>query len=234
MVKGRPRSGDARLTRSRQDYLKALNALAPAGETVTTSQLASRLGVAPPSVTSMLRLLAREKLIVYTPRGGARLSAEGRRLALDLVRRHRILETFLEQVLGLDWSEVHEDAEVLEHHISDRVLDAIDRLVGHPSEDPHGHVIPDRQGRMRQRALAPLASLAAGARGTVREIRDDDRARMARWKQIGLVPGAEVKVRARQELEDVYEIEVGGRRLVSGSEGLEGVLVETSARRKPA
>src|SRR5881397_1560484 len=101
----------------------------------------------------MLARLAAERLVAHTPRAGASLTARGRRVALAMVRRHRILETFLVRVLGLDWSEVHADAEVLEHHISERVLAAIDRLIGHPHEDPHGHPIPDRAGRMRRRAL---------------------------------------------------------------------------------
>jgi DtxR family transcriptional regulator, Mn-dependent transcriptional regulator len=219
------RAANAPLTRSKQDYLKALFTLG--GEhTVATSSLAARLGVSAPSVTSMLRKLAAERLIAYTPRGGARLTDSGRRQALALIRRHRILETFLVRVLGFDWSEVHADAEILEHHISDRVLDAIDRLVGHPAEDPHGHVIPDAQGRMRRRALSPLAELDAGARATVREIRDADGRRMAHWKQVGLVPGASVRMREVRAIDDVYEVEVGGRRFVTGSEGLEGVMVE--------
>jgi len=219
-------------TRARQDYVKALFSLGGEGEVISTSQLAARLAVSMPSATNMLRRLAKDGLVVLAPGTGARLSAAGRRMALDLVRRHRILETFLQRVLGLDWSEVHEDAEVLEHHISDRVLDAIDRLVGHPSEDPHGHVIPDREGRMRKRSLAPLTSLAAGVRATVREIRDDDRARMAHWKKSGLIPGAEVRMHEVRGVEDIFEIEVAGRRMLSGSEGLEGVLVETHARRR--
>jgi DtxR family Mn-dependent transcriptional regulator len=129
-------------------------------------------------------------------------------------------------VLGLDWAEVHEDAEVLEHHISDRVLEAIDRLVGHPDEDPHGHPIPDASGRMRRRSLAPLAELGRGARAVVREIRDADGRRMARWKNSGLVPGAEVSVTDANALDDVFVLDVGGRKLVTGSEGLSGVLVE--------
>jgi len=148
-----------------------------------------------------------------------------------MVRRHRILETFLVRVLGLDWSEVHDDAEVLEHHISDRVLDAIDRLIGHPDEDPHGHVIPDRLGRVRRRALVPLASLARGMRARVREIHDADTDRMARWKQAGLVPGAAVRVREVHALDDVYEIDVEGRPLTIGSEGLAGIRVEPEKRR---
>lgn len=214
------------LTRSKQDYLKALYALDPEGHSVPTSRLAHQLGVSAPSVTAMLGRLSAERLVAHAPRAGARLTARGRREALEIVRRHRILETFLVQVLGLDWSEVHEDAEVLEHHISDRVLEAIDRLVGHPDEDPHGHPIPDARGRMARRALIPLATLARGARATVREIRDADVRRMARWKEVGLVPGADVRVRDVRALEDVFELDVSGRRLVTGSEGLDGVLVQ--------
>src|SRR5438034_5521711 len=174
-----------RLSRSRADYLKAMYALDDGDRHVTMGELARRLGVRAPSVTNMLGTLAREQLVAYVPRSGARLTSAGRRQALALVRRHRILETFLVRVLGFDWSEVHEDAEVLEHHISDRVLDALDRLVGRPAEDPHGHPIPDRRGRIRRRALEPLASLPSGSRATVREIRDTDRGRLTRWKETG-------------------------------------------------
>jgi DtxR family Mn-dependent transcriptional regulator len=214
------------LTRSKQDYLKALYALAPQGEVVPTSALAARLEVSAPSVTNMLRRLKAERLVTHAPRAGARLTATGQRRALEMVRRHRILESFLVQVLGFDWSEVHEDAEILEHHVSDRVLRAMDRVAGHPQEDPHGHPIPDRRGRMRRRALRPLASLEAGERARVREIREVDARRMARWKQVGLIPGARVHMRAARTLDDLFEIDVEGRRFVSGGQGLEGVMVE--------
>jgi len=217
------------LTRSRQDYLKALYTLDQGGDPVPTSRLAARLGVSAPSVTNMLARLTAERLVKHAPRAGARLTARGRREALEMVRRHRILETFLVEVLGLDWAEVHADAEVLEHHISPRVLEAIDRLIGHPHEDPHGHPIPDREGRMRRRSLTPLAGMVRGAQGVVREIRDVDGRRMARWKSAGLVPGARVRMRDVRSMDDVFEIDVAGRRLVSGSEGLEGVMVEVGA-----
>jgi DtxR family Mn-dependent transcriptional regulator len=220
------------LSRSRQDYLKALYSLGAGGNSVSTSAIAARLAVSPPSVTVMLRRLAHEGWVRYAPREGARLNLEGRRAALAMVRRHRILETFLVKVLGFDWAEVHEDAEVLEHHISERVLDAIDRLVGHPGEDPHGHVIPDRSGRLRARVLRPLASLHAGDRAVVREIHDGDRARMARWKEIGLVPGASVEMREVRGAEDVFELRVNGRALVAGRAALEGVRVEPAHGRR--
>ena len=222
------------LSRSRQDYLKALYALGPGGENVSTSDLATRLAVSPPSVTHMLGRLDGAGLVRHQARAGARLTVRGRRQALEMVRRHRILETFLVRVLGLDWSEVHEDAEVLEHHISDRVLEAIDRLVGHPAEDPHGHPIPDRRGRVRVRRLVPLASVAAGGRAVVREIRGADARRIARWKEAGLVPGAKVAVSAVRAADGVIELAVGRRRLVMGVGGLDGLWVETTKGRSDA
>jgi len=222
MVRGATRS----VTRARQDYVKALYALGGDRVNVTTSAIAVRLQVSAPSATNMLRRLAADGLVLLAPGIGARLSAAGRRTALEMVRRHRILEAFLVRVLGLDWAVVHEDAEVLEHHVSPRVVEAIDRFMGHPAEDPHGHPIPDRRGRLPRRALVPLPSLAAGARATVRELRDVDGRRLPRWKAAGLVPGAPIRVRDVRPLDDVFEIEVAGRRLAIGSEGLAGVMVE--------
>lgn len=223
----------APLSHSRQDYVKALFDL-DAGVAVPVSALARHLGISAPSVTNMLARLAEEKWVTVHHRGAARLTHEGEREALRMVRRHRILEAFLVRVLGLDWSEVHEDAEVLEHHVSDRVLDAIDRLMEHPSEDPHGHLIPDRQGRLRRRTLIPLAKLAERSRGVVREIRDRDARRMQRWKQAGLVPGARVRMRAVHDQGEAFELEVEGQRMVAGGGTLEGVFIEpagTGARR---
>src|SRR5215471_6487801 len=158
------------VSRSRQNYLKALLQLG-AGSAVPVSALARRLGVSAPSVTNMLANLAEERLVDLGPRGAARLTASGERAALLVLRRHRLLETFLARVLELDWSEVHEDAEELEHHVSERVIDAIERFMGHPTEDPHGHPIPDRQGRLPRRALSPLAALPEGSRARVCEVR---------------------------------------------------------------
>jgi DtxR family Mn-dependent transcriptional regulator len=185
----------------------------------------------------MLGRLTKERLVKHVPRAGARLTPLGRREALAIVRRHRILETFLVRVLGVDWAEAHHDAEVLEHHVSDRVLAAIDRLIGHPDEDPHGHPIPDSRGRLRRRELIPLSRLRRGERAVVRELRDagppvrERAARMKHWQQIGLVPGAVVRMRSVRPLDDVLELQVGSHRLVTGSEGVEGVLVEL--RRSP-
>ena len=217
------------VSRSRENYLKALLQLG-AGEAVTGAVLARHLGVSPPSVSNMLARLAGESLVETGPRGAARLTPAGERAALLVLRRHRLLETFLVRVLHLDWSEVHEDAEELEHHVSDRVLDALDRFMEHPTEDPHGHPIPDRHGRLARRRLAPLAALPAGARARVREVRGGgERRRLARWKRTGLVPGAQVRMLDASE-DGVYTLEIAGRRLVSGREGLDGVMIEIAPR----
>jgi DtxR family Mn-dependent transcriptional regulator len=218
---------------SRQNYLKALLQVG-AGQAVTGAALARHLRVSAPSVSNMLARLAREDLVELGTRGAARLTAEGERAAALVLRRHRLLETFLVRVLELDWSEVHVEAEELEHHVSDHVLDAIDRFMGRPTEDPHGHPIPDRHGRVARRRLAPLAALPAGARARVREVRGgEDRARLARWKRSGLVPGATVRMLESNAAEGVFTLEVGGRRFVSGRDGLEGVMVESRAKGRP-
>ena len=220
------------VSRSRENYLKALLPLG-AGQAVTGSVLARHLGVSAPSVSNMLARLAEERLVESGPRGAARLTAAGERAAMLVLRRHRLLETFLVRVLEMDWSDVHEDAEELEHHVSDRVLDAIDRFMGHPTEDPHGHPIPDRQGHLARRRLSPLAALPAGARARVREVRGGGvRGRLARWKRSGLVPGAQVRMVEVNTADGVYTLEIGGRRVVSGREGLDGVMIETLPRNR--
>jgi DtxR family transcriptional regulator, Mn-dependent transcriptional regulator len=221
----RARPGSARLTRSREDYLKVLFELDAGTRSVAVGVLARRLSVSPPSATNMLARLAREGLLTRAARGEASLTPSGRRLAVETVRRHRLLETFLVRVLGLDWSDVHEDAEVLEHAVSDRVLAAMAAAMDYPGEDPHGHPIPDRSGRLPRRALVPLVALGAGERAVVRELEDREPRRMARWKREGLVPGSSVRL-LHADADGVFAFEVGGRRCVAGREAIDGVLVE--------
>jgi DtxR family Mn-dependent transcriptional regulator len=216
-------------TSAKEDYLKAIFQLGLKGRLVHTTELALHLGVSKPSVTAMVKRLAEAGWVDYSPRRGVRLTEEGRLATMQVVRRHRLLETFLVEVLGLDWSEVHAEAEVLEHHLSDRMVDAIDGVLGHPREDPHGHPIPDAAGRLRERALTPLGVLATGDRGTVREVRTDGAERLQRWKELGLVPGASIRMGERLELEDVMHLEIAGKAIVTGSEGVAGVFVERVA-----
>jgi len=213
-------------TPAQEDYLKAAWHLGQGGVRVTTSALAEHLGVSKPSVTAMVKRLADEGYLDYSPRQGVRLAEKGLVPTMRVVRRHRLLELFLVEVLGFDWSEVHEEADVLEHHLSDRMVAAMDRVLGHPTEDPHGHPIPDANAALDRRDLTPLGDLGTGEHGTVREVRTDVSERLRRWAELGLVPGAAVRVTERQDLEDVLHLEVDERSLVTGSEGVDGVYVE--------
>src|SRR5271170_3940973 len=142
-----------------EDYLKQLylEQLSSDADLVSTGRLASAMGVVPGTATSMVKALADSGLVSYEPRDGVRLTASGQQLALHVLRRHRLVELFLVKVLGLDWSVVHEEADELEHAISDRVLERIDELLGHPTTDPHGDPIPNTKGHVHEPRRLSLA-----------------------------------------------------------------------------
>src|SRR4051812_21483304 len=143
-----------------ENYLKTLfteQQHAGGGELVTMGTVAAAMNVTPGTATSMVKALAESGLVDYEPRGGVRLSSRGEKLALHVLRRHRLVELFLVEVLGLDWSEVDEEAEELEHAISDKVLEKIDDLLHHPRVDPHGDPIPTAKGKIAHRAMVSLS-----------------------------------------------------------------------------
>jgi DtxR family Mn-dependent transcriptional regulator len=213
-------------SRAVQDYLKAIHSLNGAEQTVSPWAIADRLGVRPPSVTGMLKRLADGGWIEYTPGDGARLTPLGITEARRVIRRHRLIELFLTRVLGLDWSEVDAEAEALEHAISPRLEQAIAAHLGEPLEDPHGHLIPTAAGDMAHRDLRPLTAFRAGQSARIREVRDDSPERLRHWQALGLTPGATVHFLRHQPLDDLYEVDVGGRVFNVGSEGLAGLLGE--------
>jgi DtxR family Mn-dependent transcriptional regulator len=209
-----------------QDYLKAIHRLGGAQKLVSPAEIATLLSVRAPSVTGMLKRLAELRYIDYEPGAGARLSPTGLSEARRVIRRHRLVETFLTRVLGLDWSEVDAEAESLEHAISARLEEAIARYLGEPLEDPHGHLIPSSDGELRDRPLQRLSDFRAGQKATIREVQDDNPARLRHWQGQGLVPGASVHIISYQELDDLFEIRVNGRIIRLGSEGLAGLRGE--------
>jgi DtxR family Mn-dependent transcriptional regulator len=217
------------LSPAREDYLKALYHLQGDSRRVPTSELARSLEVKKPSITAMLRRLRDDGLVAWEPRGGARLTRRGRAATMRVLRRHRLVETFLVQVLGLDWSEVHEEAEVLEHHLSDRMVEAIDRVLGHPTEDPHGSPIPSMNGTLAARDLVPLASLGTGEAAIVRKVDGRHPGRLLRWKELGLVPGARMEMGERSDMEEIFHVRIDGVEVVTGKPGVEGVWVERYA-----
>jgi DtxR family Mn-dependent transcriptional regulator len=209
-----------------QDYLKAIHRLGGAEHVVYPADIASVLGVKAPSVTGMLKRLAEAGWIEYTPGDGAKLNETGLREARRVIRRHRLVELFLTKVLQLDWSEVDAEAEALEHAISPRLEHALAAYLGEPLEDPHGHLIPTSTGELRHRELHRLSEFRAGQAVIVREVQDDNPARLRHWQNHGLVPGAIVRILAYQPLDDLFEIEVNGCLIRLGSEGLSGIRGE--------
>src|SRR5215211_3230796 len=161
----------------KQIYLEqqSVDAEGGADALVPMGRLAAAMGVVPGTATTMVKALSDSGLVAYEPRGGVRLTRGGEQLALHVLRRHRLVELFLVRVLGMDWSEVHDEAEELEHAISDKVLDRIDALLGHPSVDPHGDPIPSAQGKVAApRRLHSLADCPTGARLRVARVTDQD------------------------------------------------------------
>src|SRR5882724_918609 len=155
----------------KQLYLEQQNV---SEELVPMGKLASAMGVVPGTATSMVKALADSGLVAYEPRFGAKLTKGGEQLALHVLRRHRLVELFLVKVLGLDWSEVHDEAEELEHAISEKVLQRIDKLLGHPSVDPHGDPIPTAKGKVSEERLVRLPESETGAKVRIARIVDQD------------------------------------------------------------
>ena len=177
------------------DYLKAILELSGAEDTrVTSNALAERLGIRAASVTGMLQKLAGQhpSFVRYEKHHGVRLSRSGRRRALEVVRHHRLLERFLHDVLDYPWDEVHEEAERLEHFISERLEDRIAAKLGDPDTDPHGHLIPEKNGSVRKREETPLSKWACGVPAVVSSVSDRDPSRLREMKRLGVSPGVRI------------------------------------------
>jgi DtxR family Mn-dependent transcriptional regulator len=151
-------------SRAQEDYLKAIYELEETVGIARTNKLAEKLGIRAATVSEMVQRLSKERprLVTYKHHQGVRLAPAGKKRALSIIRRHRLLETFLHNTLGLNWQEVHEEAEVLEHHLSQRVTEALDRHLDFPKFDPHGEPIPDKEGKMAIRACRQLTQLKEG------------------------------------------------------------------------
>jgi DtxR family transcriptional regulator, Mn-dependent transcriptional regulator len=190
-----PKTTGLKSTESVDDYLKAILELSGAEETsVTSNALAERLGIRAASVTGMLQKLAAEhpSFVRYEKHHGVRLSGPGRKRALEVVRHHRLLERFLHDVLDYSWDEVHEEAERLEHFISEKLEDRIAAKLGDPETDPHGHPIPEKNGAVRSREETPLTQWACGVPAVVSSVSDRDPARLREMKRLGLSPGVRI------------------------------------------
>lgn len=179
---------------AQQDTLLALHQLGGHRQPVNTSAVANALGVSAPTATAAIKRLARDGLVRHTPYHGARLTASGLRAARGVLRRHRLIESFLVSVMGYAWDEVHDEAHRLEHAVSERFTDRLDERLGHPRFDPHGDPIPTARGAIAREPKLSLADLAAGERGTIQQMQDEEPAFLRFAGARGLVPGASVEV----------------------------------------
>lgn len=216
-----------------ENYLKAIfmgEARLPEGQRLMPmGQLASALGIAPGTATTMVKALAESGLVAYEPYAGVRLSPAGEKLAAMVLRRHRLIELFLVQVMGFRWDEVHDDAEQLEHVVSDRLIERIDAMLGHPDADPHGDPIPTADGHVPRKELVSLLNCGLGEPVTVTRVTDQDAAFLRFIADNHLKPGETIEVEARDDVSD--SVRLKGRdnqRITIGMRAASKVMVSTT------
>ena len=203
----------AKLTQSQEDYLKALYQLRRSERSVSTSELSERLSVSPASAAEMLGKLAVLGLVKHDRYHGAALTETGEAVALEMIRHHRLLEMYLSKALGYRWDEVHEEAERLEHVISERMEERIFDALGRPALDPHGDPIPSLEGTVEQPVYRSLLEVGPGERVTVRRVSDRDPDKLRALEDLGIRLGAAVEVRSESRYEGPIGLLVGAKRV---------------------
>jgi DtxR family Mn-dependent transcriptional regulator len=206
------------LTRSVEDYLKAIYRLSPHGRTASTSEIAQRLVLSPASVSGMVKRLSEQGLLEHVPYKGVQLTADGRRAALRMLRRHRLIEAYLVAFLGYTWDTVHDEAERLEHAVSDTLVERMAAVLGNPTVDPHGDPIPTPDGDIDEPAGVPLSDVPAGSSAVIRQVEEGQPDRLRYIASLGLRPGVRVSVVDRQPFQGPVTIEVAGETHVIGNE----------------
>jgi DtxR family transcriptional regulator, Mn-dependent transcriptional regulator len=206
------------LTISIQDYLKNIYELTENGETASTNALARKLNIRAASVTGMVQRLATAKpaLVEYHKHQGVTLTKDGRKAALEVIRHHRLLEAWLVQTLGYSWAEVHEEAERLEHVISEGFERRIAAAMGHPLRDPHGELIPTEDLKMPLDDSAPLSSLRPNQTGTIQRVKAPDPELLRYLEGLGLIPGTKIEIKEHSPFDHNLTIKVGRKSIVLG------------------
>lgn len=216
-----------------ENYLKAIfhgeGQLAASERLVPMGQLASALGVAPGTATTMVKALSESGLVEYEPYNGVRLSPAGEKLAAMVLRRHRLIELFLVDIMGMPWDQVHDEAEQLEHVVSDRLIDRIDDMLGRPAVDPHGDPIPGPEGQINRRAFDSLLACPMHTRLVIARVTDQDPAFLRFIESHHLKPGETIEVEARDEMSDSVRLKgVGDERITIGARAASKLLVDAS------
>ncbi len=198
------------LTPSAEDYLKTIYKLGLDGNPAQTSAIAERLRVAPPSVSGMLKRLAESGLVEHVPYHGVTLTRVGHRAALHVIRRHRVLETYLATKLGYDWDSVHEEAERLEHAASDELIERMVMALGNPQYHPHGAPIPTKDGTVETPECVPLTDIGVGELVELKMVSDKNPERLRFLSSLELKPGVSFKVLSRQAFQGPINIKIAG------------------------
>lgn len=212
------------ITRSVEDYLKAILLLEAKGQPATTSDIALQLELSAPSVSGMIRRLSEQGLIEHAPYKGVVLAPSGRRVALRMLRRHRIIEAYLVGFLGYSWDTVHDEAERLEHAVSEVLIERMATALGNPRFDPHGDPIPDQNGAMDELVYTPLAEIPTGETAEIRRIATSQAERLRYLEHTGLTPGTRVTVTEHQPFRGPITVSTEGHEQVIGHEIAEQVL----------
>ena len=210
-----------------ENYLKTLYSLQQqgSGRLVALGKLADAVDVTPGTATTMIKRLAETGLVEYESHEGARLSPRGKQIAVQVLRRHRLIELFLIEVLGYDWGEVHEEAEVLEHAVSDRLLQKIDDMLGHPAFDPHGAPIPSASGKITHRRLISLAQCDKGD-VEIASVSDEDQQFLGFLSENQLTPGTKITINTNDPVADMIDISLpNGRRIQLGMAAAKKIMV---------
>jgi DtxR family Mn-dependent transcriptional regulator len=218
-----------------EDYLKAIYELELRDGAAGTTEIASVLHIAAPSVSGMIRRLSSQGLVTHEPYKGVQLTREGKRAALRTIRRHRVIEAYLTRALGYAWDRVHDEAERLEHAASDELIDRMAAAIGEPETDPHGAPIPTREGTLdTEPSLAALADLEDGAVARIARVGDRDGERLRYLATLGVAIGEEVELLSREPYGGPITLRVGTKRRVIGQELAREVLVAVGRKRRRA
>lgn len=214
------------LSRAMEDYMKAIYKLCgPTDQQVPTSVLAEDLKVAPASVTNMCKKLAELNLVEYEPYQGVKFTRAGKKLALEIVRHHRLIELYLAEALGVPWDQVHEEAEKLEHVISEDLEERMAAALGDPKFDPHGAPIPTRSGKVFHQESGRLVDMKAGDRLIVVEVDDDDPELLRYLGRLGIYPGTELTLVVQAPFEGPLTLDIGDEQHSLGYRAAKSVLV---------
>jgi DtxR family transcriptional regulator, Mn-dependent transcriptional regulator len=219
-----------KLTISIQDYLKTIYELTENGEHASTNALAHKLNISAPSVTGMIQKLALSKpaLVEYQKHQGVTLTKDGRKAALEVIRHHRLLEAWLVQTLGYSWDEVHEEADRLEHVISEDFERRIAAAMGHPARDPHGDLIPTEDLKMPVDESTPLSAIRPGQIATIQRVRASDPDLLRYFEGLGLTPSTQVEVKEHSPFDHNLKVKVGRKSVVLGLNLTSQIFVEES------